>query len=286
MKLENSFGSYSKSQRNGFFILLVLVLLLQAFVYFYNFKYDRIQNQENRISLLQYKIDSLKQLATIKNIKSFNPNYLSDAKAYTLGMSMVEIDRLMAYRSKGKYVNSVNDFKNITNVSDSLLKTIAPLFKFPDWVTNQNKQKTQKIVKEKIIPLQRKDINKALFKDLIKVKGIDARLANRILNYRKLLGGYSKNKQLKEVWGVSESVLVALEHQFSVLSIPTIQKVNVNTATLSQLKSIVYINYKQAQLIIDYRTEVAEIQNLAELKTISNFPVDKFDLISLYLQAQ
>ena len=50
-------------------------------------------------------------------------------------MSAEEINRLHAYRAKNKWVNSRKEFQRITKVSDSLLKQIAPYFKFPDWVT-------------------------------------------------------------------------------------------------------------------------------------------------------
>ena len=74
-------------------------------------------------------------------IYPFNPNYITDYKGYTLGMSAEEINRLHAYRAKNKWVNSSKEFQRITKVSDSLLKQIAPYFKFPDWVTKS----TQKI---------------------------------------------------------------------------------------------------------------------------------------------
>ncbi|RYX78494.1 helix-hairpin-helix domain-containing protein, partial [bacterium] len=52
-------------------------------------------------------------------------------------MSIQEIDRLMAFRKENKYVNSAEEFQEVTKISDSLLAVMSPLFKFPDWIKNK-----------------------------------------------------------------------------------------------------------------------------------------------------
>ncbi|MGY5352780.1 helix-hairpin-helix domain-containing protein [Wenyingzhuangia sp. IMCC45533] len=275
--------SYSKSQRNGIICLVLLILLAQSFIFFVDF--DKSEHQQTiLLPEIQQKIDSLSKITDYKKrkVKPFNPNYLSDYKAYQLGLSVAQINRLFEYRKTGKYINSAKDFKEVTNVSDSLLRYLTPSFKFPKRVFPQ-KLVHQKKIEERIIV---KDINKANQNDLIRIRGIGVKRAQSIVKYRKLLGGYSFDNQLDEVWGIPANVLIELKKRYKVISKPILKKVNVNKATVNELNKVVYINYKQAQSIIDYRNEVAEIQNLAELKSISNFPVDKFDLISLYLQAQ
>lgn len=284
MKILKSHFQYSKSQRNGIFLLITISVVLQAL--FFWLQYATVKTNENSTILSQnimIKLDSLNQIQSEKTHKiyPFNPNYLSDYKAYQLGMSVKEIDRLMAYRNKNKYVNSVKEFQNITKVSDTLLHKIAPYFKFPTWVTQKNKS-FKKIVKNKIAI---KDINTATVNDLEKIKGIGKQRAVRILKYRKLLGGYTFNSQLKEVYGIPNNVLQTLLKEFKVISKPKIKKINVNTASVYNLSKIVYIDVNLAKSIINYRKEVAEIQSLQELKIIKDFPVDKFHLINLYLQA-
>ena len=61
-------------------------------------------------------------------------------------MKTKEIDRLLAHRKKRLFVNSAKEFQKITNISDSLLNTIAPYFKFPDWVQKKNQQNKKKII--------------------------------------------------------------------------------------------------------------------------------------------
>ena len=91
------------------------------------------------IAFFKKQLDSLyvaKLESKHPKIFPFNPSFLTDFKGYTLGMSTEEIDRLLAFRKENKWINSVEDFKQVTKVSDSLLNKISPYFKFPDWVTN------------------------------------------------------------------------------------------------------------------------------------------------------
>ena len=64
-------------------------------------------------------------------------------KAYRLDITAEEYDRLTAYRNSGKWINSVEDFKTVTKISDDRLAKISPYFKFPEWVVaQQNEEKT------------------------------------------------------------------------------------------------------------------------------------------------
>lgn len=283
MKFKRSHFSYSKSQRNGIFLWIFIAVILQGVLLFCKNSSNNSIVESFKVPEIQAKLDSLSLINTSTDftIHPFNPNYLSDYKAYQLGMSVDEIDRLMAFRKSGKYVNSSKDFQVVTQVSDSLLGAISPYFKFPDWVT-QKKSIIKKIKPQSIVV---KDINIATIEELKKVSGIGEKRAQSIVKYRKLLGGYSYDIQLKEIWGIPKDVLERLQKEFKVLSKPNIKKININTASVYELSKVVYIDYKLAESIVDYRKEVAEIQNLAELKIIRDFPKDKFNLISLYLHA-
>ena len=66
-------------------------------------------------------------------IYPFNPNYLTDYRAYVLGIDENTIDRLFAFRKSGKFINSAVEFKRITQMEDSLFEAIKPFFKFPNF---------------------------------------------------------------------------------------------------------------------------------------------------------
>ena len=299
MKIFKPLFWYNKRQRNGVFFLLAVIVVLQFIYAFVDFSSEDEQNTTtDELIAFQYQIDSLKQIE-LENRKPklfpFNPNYITDFKGYQLGMTTEEIDRLHTYRKQNKFVNSVSEFQQITKVSDSLLAAISPYFKFPDWVVkreNQKKNKTietssfEKPIYNKVHKISTNDINKATQQDFETVSGVGEVLATRIIKYRNKLQGYSLPSQLYEVWGLSKETANEVLETFKIVDKPIIAKVNVNTATFKEVLKNPYIDYELCKKIFEYRDEVAELQNISELRNIKDFPLDKYDRIVIYLEAK
>jgi DNA uptake protein ComE-like DNA-binding protein len=298
MNIFKSHFWYSKSQRNGVFFLVIVIVALQLVYSFVNFSSDElIMEDQPEIIAFQRQIDSLKAVE-IENRKPkiypFNPNFISDYKGEQLGMSLNEIDRIQAYRKTGKFVNSKREFQRVTKVSDSLLNMISPYFKFPDWVVKRNQQKQKTVVSysENTTSLKSKEeisttnVNLATEIDFQFVNGINANLAERIVKYRSKLQGFSFESQLYEVFNIDEKIAKKILKTFRIVEKPNIQKLNVNTVDFRGLLKNPYIDYELCKKIFNYRDEVAELQNISELKNIEDFPLDKYDRIVLYLDAK
>ena len=115
---------FSKNQRNGIFLLLALIVIVQCAYFFIDFSSDDIEVNSKELTKFQHEVDSLKLVEIEKSkpkIFPFNPNFITDYKGYSLGMSNEEIDRLLAFRKQDKWINSVQQFQDVTQVSDSLL---------------------------------------------------------------------------------------------------------------------------------------------------------------------
>jgi len=280
---------YNKRQRNGIFFLLIIIVSLQSLFFFVDFSSDEINDIDTTEFLIfQKELDSLTEnenKTKSKKLYPFNPNFITDYKGYQLGMSVEEIDRLHSFRSKGAYVNSKKEFQKVTQINDSLLKEISPFFKFPSWV-NANNGKEKKYKRSEEIPLNKKNINLASANEFTSIKGIGEKLAKRIVDYRKKLQGFSFNEQLYEVWGLDKEIADMVLQYYKVAEPTTIKKLNINNATFKEVLAIVYIDYDLAKKIFNYRDEVAEIQEIEELKKIEGFPMDKFSRITLYLEAK
>ena len=278
MKNIKSHFKFSKEQRSGIFLLVLIIVLLQLGYYYSIQGRNSDKSPVNNQLVEKYKkdVDSIQLVRARKKreIKPFNPNYISDYKGYLLGMSVAEIDRLHVYRAKGKFVNSVATFQQVTKVSDSVLKTMAPYFKFPDWVKRNDKKGNNKGTR---------DINKASAGEIVRVIGGDWQMANRLVKFRKRLGGFLAMSQLNDVYGMSPKTRDLLRRHFRLNSIPKIKKINLNLADLSELTSIVYINDGLAIEIIEERLLRDGFQNLDELKYVQGFPMGKLQHIKLYL---
>ncbi|QMU65282.1 MAG: hypothetical protein GKR88_13915 [Flavobacteriaceae bacterium] len=299
MKRKKSRFRYNKRQRNGIFYLFLLIVIFQVVYITVDFSKETSHTSDD-LAFFEKQFDSLKALNTktsTPKIYPFNPNYINDYKGYQLGMTVSEIDKLLAYRQSGKFINSAREFQQITKISDSLLKKIAPYFKFPEWVMKRNQKlhherKKQVTGKTEVAHYKEKykitttDINKAIALDFQTIKGIGEKLSERIIKYRNKLQGFTYEDQLFEVWGLDKKLAKQILTVFNINEKPVIRKINVNTATFKEVLSIPYINYDLCKKIFEFRDEVAELQDIEELKNIEGLPVEKYHRIVLYLLAQ
>ena len=283
---------FTKQQQIGIFMLFLVMIGLQLFYFLSDFTISENQSPEKEKWLaLQPEIDQEKLVdknGTPAN-NLFNPNFISDYKGYKLGMSVEEIDRLMAFRKENKYVNSAEEFQRITRISDSLFNKISPLFKFPDWKQNKNNYSAKKSdfatksfpKKEKLAIL---DINEATQEDLMKIYGIGEGLSSRILRQKEILGSFVSMEQMKEIWGLSPEVINELKVYFKVVVPANLKKINVNEASLKELAQFSYFKYGLAKQIVTYRSMNGNFNNIEDLAKIKDFPVEKAKIISLYLE--
>lgn len=285
--------TFSKEQRNGIFLLLVLIVILQCIYFFVDFGSDKIVVDEEVLSNYTKEIDSLRQVQLEQNepkIFPFNPNYITDFKGSTLGMSNEEIDRLLDYRKQDKWINSVHQFQEVTMVSDSLLDAISPYFKFPDWVTNPKPSNSNANYNYNNAPktfAQKGDLNTATAQQLQKVNGIGEVLSERIVKFRnKLKGGFVGDAQLQDVYGLTPEVIEKITAEFTVKTLSPIKKIDLNTATVDELVTIPHIDYDLANEIVEQRKLREVFQSIDELKKVKNFPSNKIKIIELYLHLE
>jgi len=280
-------SGFTRSQRRGILALSGLVLLAQLLCLLPEPSFSENKNPAAAHWLsLQKEIDSLKLLSLDRKpgMYPFNPNFISDHKGYRLGMSVKEIDRLLAYRKSGKFVNSAREFQQVTRVSDSLLAAISPFFKFPDWVKDRYSKSRWKDVTRNRPPIVKSDINEAGKEELIAVYGIGDALSDRIIRQREILGGFVDMSQMGHIWGLSPEVVQKLNERFKVMKVPDVKKIRINDASVKELAAFPYFRYGLAKSIVTYRSMNGKIGNPDDLVEIENFPVENVKIISLYLE--
>lgn len=285
-----SYFLFSREHRSGIFLLFVIIIVVQLGYFFLkdNFISKTTTAEDKAWLSVQNEIDNLKNIQATKKdtIYPFNPNYITDYKGYKLGMSIQEIDRLHAYREKGKFVNSAEEFQQVTKVSNAFLVKVSPYFKFPDWVKNKTSFPSEKFhkflpkEKEKII---QKDINTASREDLIAVYGIGEKLADKILQEKEKLGCFVSMEQFQFMWGISPEALADLEKRFSVKTQSGIKKIAINELSQKELAKFPYFNYVLAKEMVIYRTMNNGIKNVDDLTKIKGMPNEKINIIVLYL---
>lgn len=281
------FFHYSKSQRIGLLLFFAVILVLQLVYLCVDFG-NAVKVTPEEMAWLSKQQELDRRYAPKKPYRPtfypFNPNFITDEKGYALGMTVAQLDRLYAYRKQNKFVNSAAEFQAVTKVSDSLLRTLAPYFKFPAWVTAKKGHPSfvaKAFQKEKIPEVL--DINSASKEDLMAVYGIGDKLSDRILAQKAVLGGFASMEQLADVWGLSPEVIAQLKRSFVVKNTANLKKININDATVKELAAFPFFRYALAKEIVLYRSMHGDL-TIEDLSKIKGFPVEKIKIIALYLE--
>ena len=277
--------SFNRSNRIGmlyFASIIIVIFLLQIL-------YGQLTNDQDdewftsyETVKLQNELDSLKSIQQKKKdtIYPFNPNFLTDYRGYKLGLSVEQIDRFLNYREKDQWVNSAQEFQQITQIPDSLLDQIDTYFKFPDWVKDREKEKQN--AKSDIIWRPKKDLNSITVEQLQEIKGIGPTLSNRIVDYRKRLKNYRDLIQLEDVWGLNYEVKDRLRKNLFVNQ--DYEQIAINKATVIELSEIPYFDYELSRKIFQFIQVRQGIDSFEELGKLQDFPFDKIERIKLYLK--
>jgi len=259
----------SKPQRGAVLILLVLLIAVQLNRLLVN------SPELSPVDLSQTQLDSLriKENAQTPIVYQYNPNYLTDYRAYTLGLPPEAFDKLLHYQQTNSYVNTPKQFQEDTKLSDSLMEKLLAQLKFSKPLY-KSKTKNRIVLK--------KDINKASASDFQEVSGIGAVLSERIVKYRSYLSGFSVLEQCYELYGLDSLVVQRLWERFEIQSLPEIERLDFTTVSLQELEQIPYLNRADARKIIAHRTKNKGISTVTLSELFVNSP-NKLQGIKLYL---
>jgi competence ComEA-like helix-hairpin-helix protein len=104
---------------------------------------------------------------------------------------------------------------------------------------------------------------------LEKLPGIGPVLASRIIRYREKLGGFYHRSQLREVYGIDDSLYAFIEHFIETNPAEgSLKKMDINTATLETLRQHPYLRWEKAKAIIRYREANGPFANVRDLEKI------------------
>lgn len=127
------------------------------------------------------------------------------------------------------------------------------------------------------------DINLADTTKLKRVKGVGKVLSNRIVKYRNLLGGFVSLDQLKEVYGLKDSVLISLDTLVYINDSSKISLLPINVATEYELKRHPYINSTEAKAITNYRFQHGAFNSIIDIYKIRLLDSVKIGRLEPYL---
>lgn len=226
------------------------------------------------------------EVAKELNPFTFNPNTLSQEGFVQLGLPAKTIKTILNYRNKGGRFYKPDDFRKIWGLTTEQANVLVPYIEIPNsyqntknsYSNNQNNNYAT-INSPSII-----DINTATAYDFKKLPAL-GNLAYKIVNYRDKLGGFISIDQIKETYGLTDSILLAIK-PFLQLQTQEIKKLNINTATDFELAQHPYIATNIAKAIVIYRNQKGLYKSVDDIKKIAFIKEPTFQKMAPYLCIQ
>lgn len=216
----------------------------------------------------------------------FDPNNTSVEDWKKLGIREKTANTIHNYISKGGHFYKPDDISKIWGLHEDEVKRLLPYVRigekpspgysrYPDPGDNKIYSKHT----YNIVPC---DVNSSDTAAFIALPGIGSKLAARIVAFREKLGGFYKIEQVAETYGLPDSTFQKIKSRL-VIGSRDVKKLDINKATVDELKTHPYIRYQLANAIVQYRTQHGNFASLEDIKKILLVTDDMYGKIAPYI---
>lgn len=199
-----------------------------------------------------------------------DPNTASKEELLEVGVPEFAANNWVKFVNAGAKIYEKSDLEKIYGLTPESINSINAKMLYPN-----------KPARFKKPTLMSFDINEADAFEFSAIPGIGKILSERIVKFRDKLGGFHSPDQLKEVYGIVDSVI---ENHLEYLEINTeVKMININSGTIKDLSSHPYCNWRAAEIIVNYRKQHGAFSKPEELNEIRAFEKKWVLKISPYL---
>jgi competence ComEA-like helix-hairpin-helix protein len=223
---------------------------------------------------------------TVNLLFYFDPNHLSAEGWRQLGLRDKTIQTIKHYVDKGGRFRKPEDLGKIYGLHRNELERLLPYVRITA-IAGPEKGKDDRPAahgdaKPKFFPVAAVDINAADTASFIALPGIGSKLAGRIISFREKLGGFHSVSQLRETYGLADSVFQKIKPLLACNN-PSPKQININTAGADELKQHPYIRWNLANAIIKYRQQHGPFGSVEDLAAIELFTPGLLEKLKPYL---
>jgi competence protein ComEA len=219
-----------------------------------------------------------------KVLQFFDPNEDDFDSLIKKGVPYKAAKNMYNFSQKGGVFRSKADVKKMYSVTDDVYRTLEPFIVLNSTASLPNhtpslayaKNGGDKIKKQSI------SINTATQEELETLKGIGPSYAAKILRYRSFYGGFFNPQQLYEIKGLDSALVISLLPQLF-FDLDAIDRLKVNKATVDELAKHPYINYKEANAIVNFREQHGSFNQISEIKELHIFKGKNINRLIPYL---
>lgn len=219
----------------------------------------------------------------------FNPNTADSATFVRLGLPTWISGRICHYRNAGGRFRRKEDLLKIYGLSRQDYAMLEPYIRISasenrHALSYDSSRRSASTFDTTDYPRKFRqktmvDLNRADSVTLMRVPGIGAYFANRILRYRDRLGGYVSASQLCEIKNFPKETV----SWFTAEGKPT-EKIRINSLPFRELLRHPYLNFEQTKAICNYRAKFGVIRNLKELSNSEAFTPEDLSRLEPYVR--
>ncbi len=310
--------TFTRKERTGIFIVLILILicLLIPFLYplfiqrktydhskfnkeiarlkiqqadstsdkkYYNKNFDPDSYRDNYANY--YEPSEKNYYTKLKGeVFYFDPNSASVDDWKRLGIKEKTAETIEKYLSKGGHFYKPEDIKKVWGLHKEDIDRLLPYVRIEGIKKEYAKHESSNFKSNDAYKPSPKiiDINTADTSALIALPGIGSKLAQRIIAFRDKLGGFYAVDQIRETYGLPDSAFQKIRSRL-MLTNAAVKKININAATIDEMKSHPYSRYNIANAIMQYRTQHGNFSSVDDIKKIMIITDEIFKKVSPYL---
>lgn len=272
-----AFFYFPMNTRNGFLCLFLLLWITLNFHQWIDFFQEKKEKSPSYEIYVKNRNEPLNK--EISPYFKININQVELESLIKLSVPLFLAERWLKYLEKGGKFKRVEDVKKLYGMSLTLFNHLSShLYVIASSSKSNIFEKEEKHkARCKIL-----DINEADSTDWESLYGIGPYLAQKIITFRQSLCGFVSISQVKETYGLRDSVFQSL------LPCLTINKIanpclSVNYSTQEVMGKHPYIRYKLAKAILLYRENNGLYLNLEQLKNLPGINDSIYVKIKPYL---
>lgn len=289
------FFHFNKQERNGVFILgsiIIVLIIIRLSMPYVNINQQPVTltkatpiSDINEMQNTKVRDDSREAQETKLTYFTFDPNTINADDAEKLGFSKKLASTLINYRNKGGKFKNPDDLKKLYGLKPELYQRLENYILIPaetkDKSKDSNNVQKKFTFEKKVVVKELVEINSADSLSLVYLKGIGPGFTKRIIKYRTMLGGFHSIEQLKEVYGMTDSLYHILTSQIK-LNTDVVSKIPINVIDFNSLRKHPYFNFQTAQAIVNYRFKHGRLTE-NDIKNLGVFSQEKLQVILPYL---
>lgn len=212
----------------------------------------------------------------------FDPNTIDETGFVRLGLRPPTIKIILNYRNRGGRFYTEDDLRKVYGLKESEFKRLHGYVHIADTNRNRPFLKRDSVLTRHTSRTVTLDINQADSAMWDSLPGIGAVLSARIIRYRDKLGGFVNVSQLREVYGISDSVFQLILPRLYSGGNP-LRKISLNTEQEYVLSAHPYIGRTLAREIVAYRSAHGPFRDTAALYLLLSKPAIQIQRIFPYL---